>query len=156
MGRHAADLPADRHVGLSDLSGIQNPPWESAFLASPRRTAAIGLSVGQGDDGGADPFRGLAQGMVEEVAVARRGLRLGVAEQGADDRQRQAGANQDRGVGVAQVVDADVWDVGFDPRPVPEPLDLGQGMVRGIAGKDEAAEAGLSGPDIPQQGDGCL
>ena len=49
-----------------------------------------------GVDKGPYPFRGCAQRIIEQMRVARRCRRLGVAEQLADNRKRQASARQDR------------------------------------------------------------
>jgi len=68
------------------------------------------------------------QRRVDQVGVALRGANLGVAEQPPDHFQRRPAGNQQRGESVAQIVNADVGDVGLHPHPFPKALEINHGL----------------------------
>jgi hypothetical protein len=80
----------------------------------------------------ADTLRRLAQVIVEKVGVSVRGLRPGVAKQGSDGVQSDAGAGEDRCVGMAQVVNAQAGDLGglADAAPIGFDFDTVTAILR--------------------------
>ena len=66
---------------------------------------------------------------------------VGVAESFGDDLDRCAGGDEQAGVGMAQVVKADAWDVGAGQVPVKELADrFGVHCASGGVGEDRITE----------------
>lgn len=76
------------------------------------------------------------RGGIHKVCVALRGLHLAVAEELADHFQRRAAADQERGEGMAQVMDADVGQPGVLLHLGPEPANFPDGLADGFAGEE--------------------
>ena len=85
------------------------------------------LRIG-GHEGRADKLGGIPQGVIGQVRITSSGGDLRVAEQRADHRQRQPGADQYRGVGVPQVMQTRVGQPG---RQGPA-LGLGGSLTFGV------------------------
>ncbi len=97
----------------------------------------------------ANAFGGLSQRIIEQVRISRRSVGLCMAQECANHRQRHPGARQDAGVGVPEVVEAAILDVGLAAHCCPKVLDLGQGLVGALAG--EQANAGGRGLHTDKQ-----
>ena len=77
-----------------------------------------------------------AQGGIHQVRITLGGLHLAVAQELADHFQRCAATDQERGEGVAQVVDADVGQPGVLLCLGPETADFPHRLADGIAGEE--------------------
>ena len=64
-------------------------------------------------------FRGLQQGLTDQMGIAGGGLGLFVPQQRADDGQAEAVARSNGGKGMAQVVQADVVQASAGPDTAP-------------------------------------
>jgi len=81
-----------------------------------------------------------AQGCVDQVCVALDGADLRVAEEAPDHFQRCAAGDEQRGEGVAQVMDADVGDLSDLLHIRPEALGTADGLVSHIRREQEGAD----------------
>ena len=82
------------------------------------------------------------QWRVDQVGIALGGSDLGMSQPPPDHFRRCAAGDQQRGEGVAKVVDANVGDVGLHPHPFPEALDINHRLPGYIAGEEEGAALG--------------
>ena len=82
-----------------------------------------------------------AQRRIHQMGIALGGLRLAVTQQLADHFQRGAAADQERGEGVAQVVDPDILDPDLLLYPLPEVADFLHRLAGHIARKQQLAAA---------------
>ena len=76
-----------------------------------------------------------AQRRVHQVGIAKRRLHLAVPQQLADHFQRGTATDQQRGEGVAQVVDVDVRQAALLLDLSPEPAHLLHRLAGHIAGE---------------------
>jgi hypothetical protein len=90
------------------------------------------------------------------VGVALGGADLGVAEQSSNHFQRGAAGHQQGCESVAQIVNADIGDVGLHAHPFPKALEIDHRLARYIAGEEVGAALGHGIPAQPDQGDGLV
>ena len=90
------------------------------------------------------------------MGVALCGADLAVAEQSTDHFQRCPARDQQRGEGVAQVVDADVRDVCLPAHPLPEAFEVNHRLARHITEEEEAVALGHGIPAQAYEGDGLV
>ena len=96
------------------------------------------------------------QRRVDQVGVALGGADLCVAEQPPDHFQRGAPGDQQRGEGVAQIVNADVGYVNLHAHPFPEPFKIDHRLTRDIAGEEKRTALGHGVTAQTDQGDGLV
>ena len=93
--------------------------------------------------GGTNALGRLTQRIIEQVAIARRGGGLRMAEKLADDRERQAGAGQDRRIGVSQIVNSHIWKARRLADFAPLVIQAPQGAIWMLARENIGAGRGL-------------
>ena len=146
MGTHLRLARARPDQGSPARAGIDPLGWQSG--ADHRGLAKSGLDcrrIGQAGqlparhgslDRLPDPLRSGFHVPVADMGVAQRRFRVGVPEHPCDRRQRDAPGHRLTCDRVSQVVQADVLDPGFLPRPVPEPQSVAT-RLRRVFGRRE-------------------
>lgn len=87
-------------------------------------------------DGIGNSFGGGLDRIIGQMGIAGGGLHLGMAKQFADHRQAFPQGEGAAGVGMAQVVDAEVGKAGLLPDALPGVLQVGQAAAVLLAGDD--------------------
>ena len=90
------------------------------------------------------------------MGVALGGAELCVAEQPPDHFQRGAPGDQQRGEGVAQIMNADAGEIGLHAHPRPESLEIDDWLTGHLAEEWEGAAFGYRIPAKTDQDDSLM